>query len=257
MPQRLTGIIAGILGLIAIPGDWGSAQAQAPAVDNPLVTDLSSHLIAITSNFVGTDLLLFGSIEQAGDVIVVLRGPTGPVNVRQKERAFGIWLNRQTVRFEDVPSFYAVVTDKPLKEIASRSLLARLGIGVDNLNFHTTDARDNAALAQFRQAVVRNKLREGLYQEQAGELSFLGRKLFRTRISFPAIVPVGTYQAEVYLMRGDRVIAAQAAPLFIDKQGFGQAVYEFAHQWPWLYGLAAVAAAVTAGWVAATVFPKT
>ena len=253
MRRKLAGIVAGALALIAP----SSAHAQAQAVDNPLVTDLSAHLIAITSNFVGTDLLLFGSIEQAGDVVVVLRGPAGPVNVRQKERILGIWLNRRTVRFEDVPSYYAVVTDRPLKEIASPSMLARLRIGVDNLDFRTTDARDVAALEPFRQAVVRNKLREGLYQEQVGEVSFLGRKLFRTRIGFPAVVPVGTYMAEVYLMRGDHVIAAQAAPLFIDKQGFGQAVYELAHQLPLLYGLAAVAAAVTAGWVAGTVFPKT
>jgi uncharacterized protein (TIGR02186 family) len=253
MPRRLALVIAVLLALAAPSG----ARGQPAAVDNPLVTDLSSHLIAITSNFVGTELLLFGSIEQAGDVIVVVRGPTGPVNVRQKERTLGIWLNRQTVRFEDVPSFYAVVADRPLKEIASASMLARLRIGVDNLDFETADARDEAALRPFRQAVVRNKLREGLYQEQVGDVSFLGRKLFRTRIGFPAVVPVGTYQAEVYLMRGDRVIAAQSAPLFIDKQGFGQTVYDFAHQWPWLYGLAAVAAAVAAGWVAGTVFPKT
>jgi uncharacterized protein (TIGR02186 family) len=150
-----------------------------------------------------------------------------------------------------------VVTDRPLHEIAPPSMLARLGIGIDNLAFRTTDSRDAVALEPFRQAVMRNKLREGLYKEQIGELSFLGRKLFRTRISFPAVVPVGTYRAEVYLMRGGHVVAAQAAPLFIDKQGFGQAMYEFAHQLPLLYGLAAVAAAVAAGWVAGTVFAKT
>ena len=36
----------------------------------PLVADLSSHLISIRTDFVGTEVLLFGATEGEGDVIV-------------------------------------------------------------------------------------------------------------------------------------------------------------------------------------------
>ena len=87
-------------------------------------------------------------------------------------------------------------------------------------------------------------------------VTFLGPRLFRTAVNFPATVPVGTYRAEVYLIRNDRVIAAQATPLFIDKYGSEQQVFELAHSMPLLYGLTAVAAAMLAGWLASVVFRK-
>jgi hypothetical protein len=49
--------------------------AVTPAARAQLVADLSEHLIAITTGFVGTDVLLFGAIEETGDVVVVVRGP--------------------------------------------------------------------------------------------------------------------------------------------------------------------------------------
>jgi hypothetical protein len=61
---------------------------------------------------------------------------------------------------------------------------------------------------------------------------------------------------EAYLIQNDRVIAAQAIPLFIDKQGVEQAVYDFAHQWPYLYGLVAVLSAIFVGWIAAAAFRR-
>ena len=66
-----------------------------PARPAPLVTDLSDHLISITSSYTGTDLLLFGAIdlpedqifspETRGDVVVVVRGPGQDMVVRRKE----------------------------------------------------------------------------------------------------------------------------------------------------------------------------
>jgi hypothetical protein len=41
----------------------------------PLVADLSKHLVAITTGFAGTDVLLFGAIDEPGDVVVIVWGP--------------------------------------------------------------------------------------------------------------------------------------------------------------------------------------
>jgi uncharacterized protein (TIGR02186 family) len=233
-----------------------TALAQRVPGDTPLATDLSAHLIAITSSFTGTDLLLFGSVEEPGDIVVVVRGPAGPTVVRRKSRVGGIWLNTDSLEFENVPGYYAIAATRPIEEIASPGLLQRLQIGADNLQFRPRREASKEQLEGFREAMIRIKGRESLYQEAADPVTFLGRKLFRTRIGFPSTVPVGTYRAEVYLIRDDRVIAAQATPLFVNKEGVEQAVFDFAHRQPLFYGLAAVAAAVFAGWLAATMFRK-
>lgn len=228
------------------------------AQEAPLVTDLSSHLISITSSFTGTDLLIFGAVEEAGDIIMVLRGPQSRVTVREKKRILGIWVNLESVEFSDVPGYYAVATSRPLEEIATPAVLTRLQIGADNLRLPPRrDIKTEEEIKPFRKAILRQKRGDGLIQEDVSSVVFLGPKLFRARISFPATVPTGTYRAEVYLVRENQVIAAQATPLFIKKSGAEQVLSDFSHQQPWIYGLSAVFMAIFAGWLAATVFRKT
>ena len=172
--------------------------------------------------------------------------------VRRKDRVLGVWMNRESVGFANVPGYYAVAANRPLSDIASPGLLARLQIGTENLRLAPIGRFNETDLVPYRDAVVRDKVRDGLYQENAGRVVFLGPKLFRVRVGFPAKVPVGTYQAEVYLVRDDQVISAQATPLFINKFGAERAVYDFAHEQPLAYGLAAVALSLAAGWLAAT-----
>lgn len=250
--------------LLLLIGGAGEALAQAtpnaprgPApADSPLITDLSSHLIAITSSFTGTDLLLFGAIDEPGDVVVVVRGPTATSVVRRKRPTLGLWLTRRSESFDNVPSYYAVASSRPLREIAPASLLQRLQIGTENLRFRYLGLRRFDNIGDYEKSIVRLKIRDGLYRESVGAIDFLGPKLFRTEISFPSTVPVGTYQTEVYLVRGERIIAAQSTPLFIDKQGVEQEVYEFSRTEPAVYGLVAVLIAVFSGWMAAIAFRR-
>ena len=230
-------------------------RGPAPA-DSPLITDLSSHLIAITSSFTGTELLLFGAIDEPGEVIVVVRGPTSTAVVRRKRPTLGFWLTRRSESYDNVPAYYAVASSKPLKDIAPVNLLQRLQIGTENLRFRYVGARRPDDVAHYHAAVVRLKTRDGLYRENIGAIDFLGPKLFRTAISFPSTVPVGTYQTEVYLIRDNRIVAAQSTPLFIDKQGIEQEVSDFSRAEPAVYGLVAVLLAVFSGWLAAVVFRR-
>ena len=230
-------------------------RGPAPA-DAPLITDLSSHLIAITSSFTGTELLLFGAIDEPGDVVVVVRGPTATSVVRRKRPTLGFWLTRRSESFDNVPSYYAVASSKPLDAIAPSSLLQRLQIGTEHLRFRYLGTRRPEDAGDYHRSIVRLKTRDGLYRESIGAVDFLGPKLFRTAISFPSTVPVGTYQTEVYLIRDNRIVAAQSTPLFIDKQGIEQEVYDFSRQEPAVYGLVAVLLAVFSGWLAAVAFRR-
>ena len=75
---------------LLVPAAVGAAE--------PLVADLSKHLVAITTGFAGTDVLLFGAVEGDGDVVVVVRGPNHTETVRRKQRQFGIWVNSGRAR---------------------------------------------------------------------------------------------------------------------------------------------------------------
>jgi uncharacterized protein (TIGR02186 family) len=103
--------------LAAIALAWLSTT-PALAVELPQETiqiGLSTDRVAITADFTGADLTIFGAIENSDpllarqgryDVIVALEGPTRPVVVRRKDRVLGMWINVDSETFDNVPSSY-------------------------------------------------------------------------------------------------------------------------------------------------------
>lgn len=225
--------------------------------DQPLLADLTSHLVAITTGFTGASVVLFGATDGAGDVIAVVRGPERDMVVRRKSRVGGIWVNSRQVTFAAVPSYYAVFSSRPLDEIASPALQALHQIGISDLHL---DARGNdarrspAELALFRSALIAAQQRQGLYAASAGRIAFLGDRLFRATIDFPANVPTGTYLVEIFLIRDRNVVSGQTVPLDVSQTGIDAEVNEFAGKETFLYGIVAVAAAAMAGWLASLPF---
>lgn len=241
---------AALLALCIVTAVALSARAQQ------LVADLSNHLIAITTGFTGTEVVLFGATDGAGDVAVVVTGPRTPITVRRKERTAGIWINRRSVTFPQAPSFYVVATSRPLQQTVSPPQLERHQIGLDHLRLEPETEVPPERLAAFREALVRNKQRDGLYGTSAGTVTFLGDRLFRTNIYFPANVPTGLYTINVLLIRDNEVVSAQTTPLVVSKIGFSAEIFEFARGQPIAYGILAVAGAVAAGWLAAAAFRR-
>lgn len=231
------------------------AFAATPARAQPLVFDLSSHLVAITTGFSGAELLLFGATEGEGDVVVILRGPETETVVRRKSRVAGIWINTESRTFTNAPAFYRVASSRPIEEITTPDLRARHQIGLGNLRLTAADPR-RPEIDAFRAGLIRNKENRALYAADVGRVAFLGPRLFRTRVELPANVPPGAYTAEVLLIRNRQVVAAQTTPMFVSKVGVGAEVYDFAHRYAALYGILAIAIAVLAGWGAGVAFRK-
>lgn len=236
------------------------ALSAAPrlAAAQDLVADLSDHLIAISTDFTGTEVVLFGAIAEPGAVAVTVRGPADPVVVRRKERVAGIWINTDSITFEEVPSFYWSAASAPLDALAEPAVLERHAIGLDNLRLAPADDAEPGSvdLAEFRRALIRRKQAQGTWAEGDARVSFLGERLFRVTIPFPANVPTGQYTVGVLLLREGRVVAGQTTPLVVSKVGTGARVFAFAQQHSLAYGLLAVALAVAAGWLASLAFRR-
>jgi uncharacterized protein (TIGR02186 family) len=240
MPRLLLLLIA-----LAVPRG-GAAET--------LVADLSDHLVAITAGFTGADVVLFGSVDGPGDVIVVVRGPVGDVVVRRKERVAGLWVNRSQVRFSEVPSFYALASSRILDETIAATVLAPHQIGFDRLALKSVPEGPEAD--PFRKALIRNKQALRHYASEVGRVTFLGGQLFRANLHFPANVPTGAYLIDVLLVNDGAVVSAQTTPLVISKSGIGADVFEFAHRHSALYGIMAILGALLAGWTAHLAFRR-
>ena len=220
----------------------------------PLVADLTSHLIGITGGFTGTSVVLFGATDGPGDIVVVVRGPDHDIVVRRKRRVAGIWVNSKEEAFGDVPSFYSIASSRPLDGIATPGVLAFQQLGLDNVRLTPTRGPMRDEDVPFRDALIRSQQRENLFGTGTGKVEFLGDRLFRTTLAFPSNVPVGTYLVDVFLIRNKAVVAGQTTPLVISKIGVDAEVYDLADRQAAIYGVVAVVAAMMAGWLGSIPF---
>jgi len=252
-----------LIALTVIALSWIASAHPAAASNEQIESDISSRDIAIESNFTGQQIVVFGTIENSEqsefepglyDVVVAIRGPKETIVTRRKSQVAGIWINRDSQTFASVPGFYAVLSDRPLRDIADETLLKAFELGFRNLDLRPFGAAaakpDNPELAAFREAIVRIKQSKGLYHYNPKGVMFVGRNLFRATIDLPSNVPVGLYASDVYLIRENEVLSHNRSQLKIGKQGFERFVYSAAFDYPLLYGIIAVIVAIVAGLLA-------
>jgi uncharacterized protein (TIGR02186 family) len=236
--------------------------AQAEAED--LVSGLSQDQIQITSNYAGTEIVVFGAIESpasvetasARDVVVVVRGPDTDFAVRRKARIAGIWINRDKITLYGMPSYYFLASTRPLTKIASAEALRRYQLGLANVTPKGESTRSPRKGAPFREAAIRIRERQKLYAQAPTGVEFLGYSLFRVRVPVPANVATGEYTAQVFLFRDGSVVSAQTTPLFVDQIGLERRLFNFAHDRPFAYGLATVLVAMLLGWASSLIFRR-
>lgn len=246
---------------------WALPAAAQPQPQEALEADISAREVAIKASFTGARIVVFGTIEnsqQTGpesglyDIAVVIRGPEERMVARRKARVAGIWVNRDSIPFDKVPGFYAVLTTRPLEEVARPEILRTLGIGYRSLPFIPKDAaaRDDGSdpARPFQDAVIRLMQQDNLYLKDEYGVVFIGRSLFRATLDLPANVPVGDFAADVFLFRDGKLLSQNRSKLNIHKEGFERIVYRAAFDYPLVYGIIAVILAVAAGLLASAVF---
>lgn len=223
---------------------------SAPA--KPLIADLSRYHIDIDSSFTGTNLLLFGSRNDTGDIVVVVRGPDRPFIVRKKERIAGLWVNRREAHFENVPSYYFVAASRPFENMRHTELFAPLAIGLEQ----AVKARAKGNAPIYIDALIHHQEAKRLYDQLPQKISFMGESLFKLRVPFPDTIPDGNYSADIYLFNDGQLTGMQSIPLHVEKIGFDAFIYDFSSEHAALYGLAAILFALGIGWGASTLMQR-
>ena len=230
--------------------------------DPILVPEVSQHEVQVRQDFIGTELLLYGAIlepdgRRAGrdyDIVVVLKGPTEAIRVREKEKILGIWVNAESTAFRSAPSFFAVASSRPIEDIVDERTAAIYELGLGYLQLSPSGSIDPEEQQRFTAGLVDLRRRGGLYREEPGGVTISEQVLYQARISLPSNVQTGTYTAETFAITRGRVIASATAEFEVRKVGFERLVAEYADENSFWYGLLAVALSVFMGWLAGRLF---
>lgn len=236
--------------------------ATVATAKEEVVAGLSQNRIAITANFDGSEILIFGAVKREApipkdeplDVIVTVSGPSLPVMVRRKDRRLGIWINTDFVEVDSAPTFYAVATTGPLQEIITNTEDQRYKVSINNairsawINDIKTDAEN------FTTALIRIRNNNGLYQLLEDQIELTDETLFRTSVVLPSNLTEGVYETRFLLLRDGKVISENSSQIEVRKVGLERWIYNLAHQNPLVYGLLSLFIAIVAGWGASAIF---
>ncbi|AWW73894.1 hypothetical protein CD351_05585 [Erythrobacter sp. KY5] len=229
-----------------------------------LVPEVSQSRVEVRQGFTGANLLLYGAvIDPAGarsstqyDIVVVLKGPTEPIRLREKERIAGIWMNAGSSDFRSAPSFFAVASSRPVGEIVDPLTAAIYELGTQFIQLSPSGQIEPEEQARFASGLVDMRQRAGLYKEDADGVRISEGVLYQARIALPSNVTTGEYTAETFAIADGRVLASATADIEVVKVGLEGRVVQAAERWSLFYGLLAIALSLGMGWLAGRLFAR-
>lgn len=239
-----------------------SAQEPPNPTGETIVAGLSQNLIAITTNFTGSEILIYGAIRREQpipdgaplEVIATVQGPSGPLTVRRKERKFGIWVNTDAVTISRAPTFYAIASSAPLSKVLSETENLRHEVSIPSAirAVGTSAEADDAPV--FLDALIRLRREQDDYVQDEHSVKLLESTLFRADVALPANLTEGEYRVRLFITRDGAVIDKHEEIINVNKDGLERWIYNLAHEQPLIYGLLSLLLAVVAGWGASAAF---
>ena len=231
-----------------------------PAQAEEVVAGLSQDSVQITTNFDGSEILIFGAVKRSGplpdgpplEVIVTVQGPADPITIRRKDKRFGIWINNAAVEVDAAPSYYAVATSGPWEEVILDVEDLRHSVSIDRAIRAVGLEREDGG--DFIEALVRIKESQDAYLNAFGTVDVSEETLFKTSIQLPANLTEGDYTARFFLTRGGVVLDVHQTSIDVRKVGLEQFLFNMSREQPLLYGIMAIAIAIFAGWAASAFF---
>lgn len=260
--MRAASLARSLLALALLAGSAAGAQAER------LIVSVSNHRVTITPNYAGEELVLFGAVERDAttpddrktyDIVITVSGPRATMVTFRKERTFGIWVNRESREFINVPAYLSVLTNRPIEAIANAEVQRRQQLGLNNIILTQRVGADFADVVSddpFRRAFVRLRTEHQLYREGDNAVIFLTPNLFRTGIKLPEQVPIGVYEVDIKLFSGGALVTQTQTAFEVVKVGFEQFVAETARHNGLVYGLFTAMMALMTGWLASVVFRR-
>lgn len=248
-------LIFALLCCTAVDHEYALAQ------DEIVELDTSLREVSIGSDFRGANIVIFGAVDdskqedaqsQYYDIVIIIRGPSETAITRLKENHFGIWVNGASRKFENVPSFYGVLSTKPLDKIADPVVFRRLYIELDPTSFEEKPVAPD----EFEEALIRLKTRQGLYVQHSEGVKFLSKSLYRASLELPTGVAEGDYSVRLYLFHDRKLLSWDESIVEVRKAGIERYLYTMAYDEPYAYGVLAVAVAVFSGLIGWMIFGR-
>ncbi len=219
----------------------------AQAIVGKVATDISTEFINIKTDFDGSILTMYGVKDVDADVIVILRGPELDMKVRKKEKTLLGWRFTKELIFNNIPSFYSVVSTKPIQGIVNQDDLKKYEIGRENLKVHPKKIPQNINIMEFKKAAFRNLHDKNVFTGEAAPAHMINDEFFKINFDLPHNVPQGFYIAQVLTVENKKIVGQQWHNIFVSQVGMTAFISNWAVNKSLLYGILCAIFAIIAG----------
>lgn len=223
--------------------------------------DLSDETIKIETTFKGKEVIIFGLADSSYDTVLIIKGPNKNAKLSIKERLFGIWIETKKFTYENIPSIFFIASSSPIDQILDEKIIRQKGLSFNNFdtnNLNGSTVNDTKIyennLYEWNRNFVRKQKENNFYKYY--NLDIVDKKLFQTRIFFPANTETGIYNVKILHIKDKKIVNEDKKTIIIKKTGVGNKIYDFAINKPAFYGILCIIFSVVFGLLAATAFRR-
>lgn len=209
----------------------------APPGEGGLVTQLATDHVDITARFTGQEILIFGALSRHGEVIVKLRAPDQAVALSRKAKFGPFWLNSGKLTLDAAPGLLYVLASSPVGKMLDVRTRERYGLTLEHAVAKLRVTQVPEGMEDWRDALLQLKKQDHYYVQDGHAVTLVSDRLFFTRVDLPAKIPLGTYQLEIFLVRGGQIVGHQNRTLEVREVRLERWVSDVAHGHPWTFGV--------------------
>lgn len=224
----------------------GTWMISVPA-NAGLLTGLANNRVDVSTGFTGRHVFVYGSMPQAGDIIIRVSSPDEQAALSRDKKAGPFWINGRKLIVKDVPGLMYLLSNRPLKEIAPHSVLSRNG-----LTFRSTLAKAQISGGpEFKYHPWKRpfdvlKRSQGLFRQQQ-TVHITGGRLFSASFPLPAELPIGPYRLDVFYFHNGKLMAHESHALQVTEVGIEHWLSGIAASDPWTFGVSFTLLAMALG----------
>ncbi len=238
--------------LLAVPVFCGRSSAE----NSPLLMELASKTIQITTFYNGTTLEVTGSIPEDADVAIQVSGPKHDVHLKEKGKVAGfLWMNKTDVSLENTPAVYMLYTPAG----ATKTLTSpELGIGYKALLKDIEISPESEDKTFIFQEYVKLMEKSGVYALNENSITYgtpnKGVKGFAVTLTVPSKMSAGDYTVEAIAVENGKELDRTQENVTLELTGLPKTIASLAYGSPLLFGFMAVFIAIATGLLIGMIF---
>ena len=218
----------------------------------PLITELSSNVVPVSSKDNERSIKIFGSKNcPKGKIVFIVSGIPESITIRTNHPKVDgnisklVGIKQRAERYKksviskianiknkklisSIPSLYLLQTKHRIKDLSNYSQLHRLSIGLDNLDINIKETKSLSQFYDIMQEGIKYQVKKGLFMQSQGDHTNVleGKSLFKSAFVLPRLIKPCNYIVQTVVFLNGNINNINIDPFRISQTKIGSVIDE-------------------------------